>query len=66
MITDAAGRTHLLDYEMIETPEGWQMTLVRMQIAHKAQLIDPAGGDRAALQPSRVPQRSRHLSLCVL
>ena len=28
-----------------KTPEGWQMTLVRMQITHKAQFIDPAGGD---------------------
>ena len=27
-----------------KTPEGWQMTMVRMQIAHKAQFIDPAGG----------------------
>ena len=31
-----------------KTPEGWQMTLVRMQIAHKAQLVDPAGGDSNA------------------
>ena len=28
MITDAAGRTHLLDYQMIETPEGWQINAV--------------------------------------
>jgi hypothetical protein len=30
MITDAAGRTHLLDYEMIETPEGWQINGVSL------------------------------------
>lgn len=28
-----------------KTPEGWQMTIARMQMVHKAQLIDPAGGD---------------------
>ncbi|MEE4145322.1 MAG: quinohemoprotein amine dehydrogenase subunit alpha [Halieaceae bacterium] len=28
-----------------KTPEGWQMTLVRMQLVHKAQFVDPAGGD---------------------
>ena len=32
-----------------KTPEGWQMTLVRMQLVHKAQLIDPAGGDSSAV-----------------
>jgi len=30
MITDAAGRTHLLDYQMIETPEGWQINAVQL------------------------------------
>ena len=33
-----------------KTPEGWQMTLVRMQIAHKSQLVDPAGGDSTSVQ----------------
>lgn len=28
-----------------KTPEGWQMTIARMQMAHKAQIIDPDGGD---------------------
>ncbi|MFN3825661.1 MAG: DUF4864 domain-containing protein [Pseudorhodobacter sp.] len=30
MITDGAGRTHLLDYQMIETPEGWQINAVQL------------------------------------
>ncbi len=30
MITDAAGRSHLLDYKMIETPEGWQIDAVQL------------------------------------
>lgn len=30
MITDQAGRTHLLDYMMIETPEGWQINAVQL------------------------------------
>ncbi|MES2144889.1 MAG: DUF4864 domain-containing protein [Pseudomonadota bacterium] len=30
MITDAAGRTHLLDYMMVETPEGWQINAVQL------------------------------------
>ncbi len=30
MITDVAGRTHLLDYMMIETPEGWQINAVQL------------------------------------
>jgi hypothetical protein len=30
MITDQAGRTHLLDYQMIETPEGWQINGVQL------------------------------------
>lgn len=30
MITDQAGRTHMLDYMMIETPEGWQINAVQL------------------------------------
>ncbi|WP_431300939.1 DUF4864 domain-containing protein [Tabrizicola sp. BL-A-41-H6] len=30
MITDEAGKTHLLDYQMIETPEGWQINGVQL------------------------------------
>jgi len=30
MITDLQGRTHLLDYKMIETPEGWQIDAVQL------------------------------------
>lgn len=30
MITDQAGRTHLLDYMMIETPDGWQINAVQL------------------------------------
>jgi hypothetical protein len=30
MVTDAAGRTHLLDYMMVETPEGWQINAVQL------------------------------------
>ena len=30
MITDEAGRTHLLDYQMVETPEGWQINGVQL------------------------------------
>ena len=30
MVTDQAGRGHLLDYEMIETPEGWQINGVSL------------------------------------
>ncbi len=30
MITDAQGSTHLLDYMMIETPEGWQINAVQL------------------------------------
>lgn len=30
MITDAEGRTHLLDYQMIETAEGWQINAVQL------------------------------------
>jgi hypothetical protein len=30
MVTDAAGRTHVLDYQMIETPQGWQINGVQL------------------------------------
>jgi hypothetical protein len=30
MITDQAGQTHVLDYQMIETPEGWQINGVQL------------------------------------
>jgi hypothetical protein len=30
MVTDQAGRTHLLDYQMVETPEGWQINAVQL------------------------------------
>jgi hypothetical protein len=30
MVTDDAGRTHLLDYQMLETPEGWQINGVQL------------------------------------
>ena len=30
MITDTAGRTHLLDYMMVETPNGWQINAVQL------------------------------------
>ncbi len=30
MITDEAGATHLLDYQMVETPEGWQINGVQI------------------------------------
>jgi len=30
MITDQAGRTHVLDYQMVETPEGWQINGVQL------------------------------------
>jgi hypothetical protein len=30
MITDSAGRTHLLDYQMIDTPDGWQINAVQL------------------------------------
>jgi hypothetical protein len=29
-IVDQAGRAHLLDYMMVETPEGWQINAVQM------------------------------------
>jgi len=30
MVTDQAGRVHMLDYQMIETPEGWQINAVQL------------------------------------
>jgi len=30
MITDTSGTTHLLDYMMVETPEGWQINAVQL------------------------------------
>jgi hypothetical protein len=30
MITDATGKTHLLDYMMIETDQGWQINAVQL------------------------------------
>ncbi|MFN7223366.1 MAG: DUF4864 domain-containing protein [Paracoccaceae bacterium] len=30
MITDEQGRTHLLDYQMVETAEGWQINGVQL------------------------------------
>lgn len=30
MVTDDAGRTHLLDYQMLETPEGWEINGVQL------------------------------------
>ena len=30
MVTDQAGRSHLLDYQMVQTPEGWQINGVQL------------------------------------
>jgi hypothetical protein len=30
LITDAEGRGHVLDYQMLETPEGWQINAVQL------------------------------------
>lgn len=30
MVTDQAGRVHLLDYQMIQTPDGWQINGVQL------------------------------------
>ena len=30
MLTDDAGHTHLLDYQMLETPEGWEINGVQL------------------------------------
>lgn len=30
LVTDQAGRSHVLDYQMIQTPEGWQINGVQL------------------------------------
>ena len=30
MVTDSAGRSHILDYQMLQTPEGWQIDAVQL------------------------------------
>ena len=30
MVTDQAGRTHVLDYQMVQTAEGWQINAVQL------------------------------------
>ncbi len=30
LVTDAEGRSHMLDYQMIETAEGWQINAVQL------------------------------------
>jgi hypothetical protein len=30
MVTDQSGRTHLLDYQMIQTPDGWEINAVQL------------------------------------
>lgn len=30
MVTDQVGRSHMLDYQMIETPAGWQINAVQL------------------------------------
>ncbi|PZR00583.1 MAG: DUF4864 domain-containing protein [Cereibacter sphaeroides] len=30
MVTDQSGRTHMLDYEMVETSDGWQINAVQL------------------------------------
>lgn len=30
LVTDQAGATHLLDYQVIETPDGWQINAVQL------------------------------------
>ena len=46
-LPDGEGRWFRIS-DQRKTPEGWQMTLVRMQLAHQAKFIDPAGGDSQA------------------
>lgn len=36
MITDTGGRTHLLDYQMVETADGWQINAVQLLKAEGA------------------------------
>ena len=52
-LPDGEGRWFRLS-DQRKTPEGWQMTLVRMQLAHQAKLVDPAGGDSQAAMRSLV------------
>jgi hypothetical protein len=30
LVTDSEGRTHMLDYQMLQTPEGWQINGVQL------------------------------------
>jgi hypothetical protein len=30
MVTDQAGNAHVLDYQMVETPDGWQINGVQL------------------------------------
>lgn len=30
MVTDQQGKTHVLDYQMVETPDGWQINAVQL------------------------------------
>ncbi len=30
MVTDQSGQTHLLDYQMVKTPDGWQINAVQL------------------------------------
>jgi len=30
LVTDQSGRTHVLDYQMVQTPEGWQINGVQL------------------------------------
>ena len=30
MVTDREGRTFMLDYQMVETPDGWQINAVHL------------------------------------
>ena len=52
-LPDGEGRWFRLS-DQRKTPEGWQMTLVRMQLAHQAKFVDPAGGDSQAAMRSMV------------
>ena len=36
MITDTGGRTHMLDYQMVEMPGGWQINAVQLLKAEGA------------------------------
>lgn len=46
-----------------KTPEGWQMSIARMQMAHKVQIIDPEGGDSHVALQSLVKYLSDNLGL---